>query len=138
MPEFWAWLVHVGDNSDVKIPIEIYEEVKEFDDELGIWTKNSLTEGSLVLAQEPDQSLVARVVEEGYASDLTDVEVEKIGRDPFLVTYALNAPGEISVVTTEVSKPKRQRANRHLPDVCHTTCRVHSEDRRQRAPGPER
>ena len=119
VPEFWAWLVHVGDNSDVKIPIEIYEEVKEFDDELGIWTKNSLTEGSLVLAQEPDQSLVARVVEEGYASDLTDVEVEKIGRDPFLVAYALSSPGEISVVTTEVSKPARQRANRHLPDVCH-------------------
>jgi hypothetical protein len=29
--------------------------------------------------------LISRVVEKGYAPDLTDDEVEKIGRDPFLI-----------------------------------------------------
>ena len=52
------------------------------------------------------------------AKDLTDDEVLKIGRDPFLVAYALVALGKRCVVTTEVSKPKRLRANRHLPNIC--------------------
>ena len=117
IPEFWEWLVHVGQSTAVKIPVEIYEEIKDLAD-LGTWLKNDVTEKALVLAQECDPSLVARVIEHGYADDLTDDEVENIGRDPFLIAYALTAKGEICVVTTEVSKPKRQRANRHLPDVC--------------------
>ena len=32
---------------------------------------------------------VTRVLEYGYASDLTDEELIRIGRDPFLVAYAL-------------------------------------------------
>ena len=62
--------------------------------------------------------MVAHVTDQGYADDLTDDEVEKIGRDPFLIAYALTAPEEIRVVSTEVSKPTKQRANRRLPDVC--------------------
>ena len=115
---FWAWLVHVGENAAVKISIEIYEEVKDGKDDLGAWSKQHQTETALLLAHEVDPSLVARVIDQGYANDLTDDEVEKIGRDPFLVAYALTAPGAMCVVTTEVSRPRRQRANRHLPDVC--------------------
>ena len=58
---------------------------------------------------------------EGYAPDLTDDEIELIGRDPFLVAYALVDPRERHVVTTEVSKPTKQRANRKLPEnVCNS------------------
>jgi Domain of unknown function (DUF4411) len=67
-----------------------------------------------------DIDLVSRVVEQGYAPDLTDDEVEKIGRDPFLISYALAASDQRCIVTTEVSKPSRSRANRHVPDVCMT------------------
>jgi len=52
-----------------------------------------------------DIPLVSKVTDEGYAPDLTDDEVEKIGRDPFLIAYALAAVGERCIVTTEVSKP---------------------------------
>lgn len=118
VPEFWSWLVHLGQNSEAKIPIEIYEEFNDGDDELGIWSKDGPTEAALLLATESDPQLVAYVIEHGYADDLTDDEVEKIGRDPFLIAYALTAPDEIRVVSTEVSKPTKQRANRRLPDVC--------------------
>lgn len=118
VPEFWDWLVHVGGSSSVKIPIEIYEEIKDGKDDLSTWSKIHQTEISLLLAEEADPSLVAHVIDQGYAKDLTDDEVEKIGRDPFLVAFGLASPGQICVVTTEVSRPKRQRANRHLPDVC--------------------
>lgn len=41
-----------------------------------------------------------------------------LGRDPFLIAYAIANPSKRRVVTTEVSKPKKQRGNRHIPDVC--------------------
>jgi len=109
----------MGGGGSVKIPIEIYEEIKVGKDDLGEWAKIHAAESALLLGEEVDSSLVARVIDEGYAPDLTDDEIEKVGRDPFLVAYAMVAPGERSVVTTEVSKPSRHRANRHLPDVCN-------------------
>ena len=84
IPEFWDWLVYVGQNSAVKIPVEIYEEIKDWA-ELGAWLKEEVTETALLLTQECDPLLVARVIQQGYADDLTDDEVEKIGRDPFLI-----------------------------------------------------
>ncbi len=71
-----------------------------------------------MLDEEADAELVARVTEQGYANNLTDEEIEKVGRDPFLVAYALVDIENRSVVTTEHSSPKRRRANRKLPDVC--------------------
>jgi hypothetical protein len=50
---------------------------------------------------------------------LTDQEVEIIGRDPFLISYALAAPNDRCVVTNEISKPGKQRANKKVPDVCN-------------------
>ena len=55
----------------------------------------------------------------GYAPDLTDIEIDEIGKDPFLVAAAMSAPDRV-VVTVEVSAPKKQRQNRKLPDVCTT------------------
>ena len=118
IPEFWEWLAHNGVEGHVKIPCEMYEEIKDGDDDLGRWARETDIKQAIVLDEEADVSLVSRVVNGGYASDLTDDEIEKIGRDPFLIAYALVAPGLRCVVTTEVSKPKRQRANRHVPDVC--------------------
>jgi len=82
------------------------------------WAKESSVSDALLLKEDVNESLVSRVTNEGYAPDLTDDELEEIGRDPFLVAYALINPRERCVVTTEVSKPKKQRANRKLPDVC--------------------
>lgn len=120
VPEFWEWLIEAGKNNVVKIPIEVYEEIKEGneDDELAVWAKNGFVADALLLPEECQVSIVSRVVDEGYAPDLTDDEVEKIGRDPFLIAYALVEPLGRCIVTTEVSKPKKIRANRKLPDVC--------------------
>jgi len=118
VPEFWDWLIEEGRQGNIKIPIEIYEELKHGTDILATWTKDDEVSETLLFEEEVDSHLVSRVVDEGYAADLTDVEVEKIGRDPFLIAYALVLPGDRCVVTTEVSKPKKKRANRHIPDVC--------------------
>jgi hypothetical protein len=98
----------------------VYEEIKEGDDNLAEWVKNDQNKEALLFEEYVDVSLVSRVTDEGYANSLSDDEVEKIGRDPFLVAYALADNGNRCIVTTEASKPSRQRANRHLPDVCDT------------------
>jgi hypothetical protein len=108
---------------DLKIPLENYEEIKDGSNDaerdlLFAWIKDDANKEAVLLCEEVDPELVARVVAEGYAADLTDDEIEQIGRDPFLIAYALNQPANRCVVTTEVSKPRRTRQNRHIPDVC--------------------
>ena len=120
VPEFWEWLVHMGNQGNVKIPIDVFEEIKDGKDDLALWAKKEETESALRLNEEVDPAIVSRVMNDGYAADLTDDEVEKLGRDPFLIAHAVEQNNLRCVVTTEVSKPKRQRANRHVPDVCDT------------------
>lgn len=117
VPEFWAWLIHQGAERRVAVPIEIYEEIKDGDDDLAKWIKKPSVRTPLVMRAAIDPAIVADVTERGYAPDLTDVEVVKVGRDPFLIARALEDEGRC-VVTTEVSKPSKERANRHIPDVC--------------------
>lgn len=117
IPEFWDWLEHQGMRGAVKVPTEIYEEVKDGTDDLATWIKQPSVTAALRHPAEVDPTLVARAVAEGYAPDLTDDEILKIGRDPFLLGYALADPGGHCIVTTEVSKPSKVRANKHLPDV---------------------
>jgi len=119
VPEFWGWLLHMGLNDLAKIPLEVYEEVKAGDDDLSIWAKKSETEAALLFVEVAEVSLVSHVMDMGYAPDLTDVEIEKIGRDPFLIAYALASKNDRCIVTTENSKPTKTRANRHIPDVCN-------------------
>ena len=117
VPEFWEWLENGGMNGQVKIPLEVYEEVSDGNDELAQWVKQESIKTALLLQEEVDVSLVSYATDQGYASDLTDDEIVKIGRDPFLIAYALKDYASRCIVTTEVSKPRRQRGNRHLPDV---------------------
>lgn len=121
VPEFWSWVHHQAISNRVKIPREIMEEIKagrKDDDPLLDWVGIPEIEAALLLDETVDVSLVQQVVANGYAPDLHDDEIEKIGRDPFLIAYALANPTGRTVVTTEVSKPSTQRANRRIPDVC--------------------
>lgn len=97
------------------------EEIKagrKEDDLLLDWIRTPEIEIALLLDEAVDVLLVQHVVSNGYAADLRDDEVEKIGRDPFLMAYALADSANRTVVTTEVSRPSTQRAKRKVPDVC--------------------
>ena len=113
--EYWEWLIHCGEEGQVRIPLEMYEELKAGSDALSKWTKSAETEAALRFDEEVDIDLVRRVIKEGYAPDLTDIEIEEIGRDPFLIAYALADAESRVIVTTERSKPKAQRRSiRHF------------------------
>lgn len=125
VPEFWEWLVFCGIQGNIKIPIEVYEEfsdTKDKDgqkDELAIWSEQPEVKEALLLNEEAEQDLVARITYGGYVANPSDDEIIKIGRDPFLLSYALKDLENRCVVSTEVSKPKKIGANRKVPDVCN-------------------
>ena len=116
VPEFWDWLLDNANAGRLKVPLEMYEEVVAGTGVLPDWLTNN--RASMVLDEDVDPQIVNLVIAKGYADDLTDVEIEKLGRDPFLIAYALVDPEYRNVVTTETSRPSRRRANRHVPDVC--------------------
>lgn len=122
VPEFWDWILANAANNLIKMPVEIVEEVSNGrkDDELVMWIKDKDNRGVLQFDEEVDLLLVQQVVDDGYADDLKDDEVGQLGRDPFLIAYALLKPGDRCVVTTETSKPSWKRQNRKIPDVCNT------------------
>lgn len=124
VPEFWDWLIFQGQQGKIKIPIEVYEEFSDSKnkngkkDALAEWADQVNVKDALLLEEEAEQDLVARITYGGYVANPTDDELKKIGRDPFLLPYALKDLDNRCIVTTEVSKPSRKGANRHVPDVC--------------------
>ena len=119
-PIFWQWLLFQGTNGNLRIPTEQYEEIVAGNGDLVEWLKSEETKEALLLAEEADPAIVLKITTEGYAHDLDETEVEKIGRDPFLIAYAYFNVANRCVVTFEVSAPSKQRANRKVPDVCAT------------------
>ena len=123
VPEFWEWLLYMAGQGRIKIPLEIFEEIKDGPDNeekdlLFGWVQKLDVKNAFLLTESVNVALVQKAITVGYAPDLTDTEVEQLGRDPFLVAYAMAAPDTRVVVTSEVSKPSKARQNRHLPDVC--------------------
>ena len=117
VPEFWGWLLWQSTQGYVRIPDEIYKELVEgHRGALVTWLKNH--KATLWFDESVDLSLAKKVLDEGYGRDLELDELEKIGRDPFLVAHALKDPSRRSVVTTEISRPSRRRANRKVPNIC--------------------
>ena len=120
VPEFWNWLLEMGRLGLITIPEETYEEIvspsSRRPDELADWLRSQRV--TMMLDEQVNPELVAAVIDQGYAPYLTDEEIEKVGRDPFLIAYALADFRNRCVVTTERSRSSTSRANRHLPDVC--------------------
>lgn len=124
IPEFWDWLIHQGAQQQIKIPIEIFNEINgnrqavRHHDSLAIWAKDESVKTCLLHTEVLDYTLVNKVITKGYLPQPTESDLLQMGQDPFLIAYALKDPLNRTVVTTEVSKPSKKGANRHVPDVC--------------------
>lgn len=122
IPEFWSWVQYQGKLGNIKIPVEILEEIlagRKRDDPLLDWIGDKENRNALELDDTVDAAVVQEVVNKGYAPDLTDVELLVVGRDPFIIAYCMGST-ERCVVTTEASAPSKKRQNRKIPDVCNS------------------
>lgn len=121
VPEYWEWLCHHATAGTIKLPAEVHAEIKydkENPDLLAEWAHSEEVKPHLVLPEEVPVAIVQTVLANGYAPDLDDIEIEEIGADPFLIAAALMDAGNRTVVTVEVSKSSKKRAERRIPDVC--------------------
>lgn len=117
-PVFWGWLLYHSSVGSIKIPQEQYEEVIIGQGELVDWLSEKPHKDVLLLPGVVDPQLVTKATEEGYAPDLNEAELLTVGRDPFLIAYALTSIADRIIVSFETSAPAKQRANRKVPDVC--------------------
>lgn len=117
VPEYWSWLVYMASKDNVKITKECYQEIMQGseDDHLRKWVHEN--QAILRYNLEADFSAVKEVVTKGYAQDLTETELGTIDNDARLIAYAYQRT-DITIVTNEVSKSTKTRANRRIPDVC--------------------
>jgi hypothetical protein len=101
VPEYWEWLRHVAEMGLVKLPIEIFEEVKDGPgdkDLLFNWLQDAANKKAILLPDGADLGTVQNVILNGYADDLNDDEIEQLGRDPFLIAHGLSG-GDRCIVT---------------------------------------
>lgn len=119
IPEFWEWLVYHGEQGNIKIPFHIYGEYKAGNDGLTDWIIQKDVTEALLLHEEVDAKLVTDTLINGYGENLSDVELEKIAMDPFLITHGRMDVDNRVVVSAEVSKRSAQRSKRRVPDVCN-------------------
>jgi len=120
VPEFWDWLIYKASNNQIKVPLEMFEEIitGAKKDDLKTWIEKPDTKKALLLNEEVDRVLVSQVFDKGYGPDVTETEAEQIGRDPFLIAYGLADVKNRCVVTVEVSALGKKREKRKIPDVC--------------------
>ena len=118
VPEFWAWVRHHGTAGTLKMPDEVFAEVRDGTDALAEWMADDASKAALILKEETNLDHVQTVLAR-YGDELSEADMVRIGRDPFLIAAALGDPQERCVVTAEVWRPNRRGANRHVPNVCH-------------------
>src|SRR5450432_4102873 len=65
VPDFWEWLQFQGYAGNIKVPLEIMEEilVGRIDDPLVVWIKDTANKQALLLDEVADQDIVNSVVE---------------------------------------------------------------------------
>ena len=117
IPQFWDWLLIEAKIGNMKMPFEIYLEIRSGNDELREWIVGQDVKDALILQEEIDQFKFNATIRTAYASAPTDLQIDEAGRDPFLVTYGLMGQNR-TIVTKEISKPTQTGGRRKLPDAC--------------------
>lgn len=133
IPQYWNWLLDKAREEIVKIPREIYDEIKPSSrpktsenpshsqtarSDLFTWIRRADVQEQLILDEQIDGDIHDQVLREGYGENLDEGDFFKIGKDSFLIAYAKKRPERI-VVTKELSRPSRTKGNRKIPDVCN-------------------
>lgn len=114
---FWCWIEDMARDGLVLMPKEMYFEILIGNDRVTEWISNVRVRNQLLLDEEISRDKLEAVLSRGYGMDLSADERARIGNDAALISYAMGCKCR-TIVTKEVSSPKKVRANRRIPDVC--------------------
>jgi len=114
--QVWEWIETKAKSGQIKIPIEVFSELLDYDDELAKWAKSR--EGIFVIDEEISHLSDIYSIGYGFSNEPTETQKETMGKDPFLINYCLNDFQNRVAVSNEVSKPSKKEQNRKIPDVC--------------------
>lgn len=113
VPEYWEWIPYQGEIGNIKIPVEIWDEFTPKLKALQDWKRGN--RDALVLDHEGYDADVPTILAQ-YGDNLTERELDRIGKDPFLIAAAFRTGA--TVVSREGTKRSLKRANRRVPDIC--------------------
>ena len=111
IPQFWVWLVEEAVAGYAKMPFEIHNEIADAEGPLKDWITTPEVKNTLILPEEVDQGLFNQVLDNAYAPNLKDDELEEAGQDPFLIAYGLMGPERV------LSPKKYPNPQRNVADV---------------------
>lgn len=114
---FWRWIEDKAKEGLVLMPKEMYFEILNGNDQVKQWISGVDVKNHLLLDEEISREHLETVLSRGYGEDLSGDERARIGNDAALISYAVESEDR-TVVTKEVSSPRKVRANRRIPDVC--------------------
>ena len=131
IPQFWEWIIYHAKQGQIKMPFEMISEVKvgqpnrgvaNQDDELLRWLRRNNHETQLLLDASADQKTVSAVLKEDYELPQPSLdELNKIRKDPLLISYALTHVNT-TIVTLEAKQENAtdtmKRHKRKIPFVC--------------------
>lgn len=114
--QVWDWLETKAINGQIKIPIEIFGELLNYNDGLSEWAKVR----KAILVIDEKIAHLPQIYYTGYEfkDEPTEKQIEIMGKDPFLINYCINDIQNRTAVSNEYSKPARKEQNRKIPDVC--------------------
>jgi len=124
VPQFWDWLLHHAGAGAIKIPLEIYDEMEEGGrprpgDLFLPFLRRAEVKRALILREEVIPDNVTTVLTLGYGGPAPDDQaLEEMGKDPFLIAYALTDVRGRCVVTAEISRRTQTGARAKIPDAC--------------------
>ena len=78
----------------------------------------------LIWARKADPELVGKITDLGYAPNLDETELEKVGHDPFLISYGYADIKERCVITFEVPPPPPPQQAKGQSESTGHLCRV--------------
>lgn len=117
--QIWDWFELKATEGYIKVPYEILQEINTDNDPLTVWTKQ--IRKKIEIRESVDQQQIEKILDIGYQfngikPNLNDLN--HIGRDPFLIYYALKDIKNRTIVSFENSEPDKKRRKSKIPNVC--------------------
>lgn len=118
-PDFWCWLVQLGQSGLLRIPEAVHDEVNRGNDDLVEWVN---IHQEIFFCKTAECVFTLPQALSGYGEP-TDTDLEFLKADPYVIAHALAMRG--TVVTGEKPKDTVVIKNKKIPTICeglHVPC----------------